>query len=100
MLNLSAKEFKAFKEQVTGEGIDSYLTLTKAMIPGLQPSWKKLLSNTTWLTLELYNSDLKAEEDLLNDQKAYVKLSGREQFALHVRYGQKRILHQLLELAQ
>ncbi|NXC75815.1 SETD6 methyltransferase, partial [Anhinga anhinga] len=66
----------------------------------LKPPCKKLLYDSVLLTLESYRSDLKAEQDLLNNKEAYEKLSRREQQALHVRYGQKRILHQLVEVVR
>ncbi|XP_062997555.1 N-lysine methyltransferase SETD6 [Elgaria multicarinata webbii] len=102
VLSMSAEEFKEFKEQEAGMGADgtNYLMLSNATIPKLKASWKKLLFDATLLTLKLYNSDLKEEEEVLTDLQAYSKLSCREQFALQVRYGQKKILHQLLELTR
>lgn len=66
-------------------------------IPKLKASWKQLLRDSVLLTLKTYATDLKTEQDLLSEE-TYVKLSWREQQALQVRYGQKMILHQLLEL--
>lgn len=98
---MSAEEFKEFKEQEgwTSEmGENGNTTLTFSMIPTFKASWKNLLLNATLLTLQAYSSDLKAEEEVLSNQQAFSKLNCREQFALHVRYGQKKILQQLLEL--
>ncbi|CAI5781988.1 Hypothetical predicted protein [Podarcis lilfordi] len=104
VLTMSADEFKEFKEQETqepkaGEDGAMFLMLSNTTIPRLEASWKKLLFDATLLTLKSYSSDLKAEEEMLRDPQAYSKLSCREKFALQVRYGQKMILHQLLELA-
>ncbi|XP_053255352.1 N-lysine methyltransferase SETD6 isoform X2 [Podarcis raffonei] len=104
VLTMSADEFKEFKEQETqepkaGEDGAMFLMLSNTTIPRLEASWKKLLFDATLLTLKSYSSDLKAEEEMLRDPEAYSKLSCREKFALQVRYGQKMILHQLLELA-
>nr|XP_006128136.1 N-lysine methyltransferase SETD6 [Pelodiscus sinensis] len=102
VLCMAAEEFQEFKEhegwEEDTEDEESF-TLSNETIPRLKASWKKLLRDSALLTLESYSSDLKAEQDLLNNKVAYGKLSHREQAALQVRYGQKRILHQLLELA-
>ncbi|KYO27500.1 N-lysine methyltransferase SETD6 isoform X3 [Alligator mississippiensis] len=103
VLCMSVEEFEEFKEkdgweEDTSEEEDSMLS--NEMIRKLKASRKKLLHDSVLLTLASYNSDLNAEQDLLNDKVAYGKLSQREQQALHVRYGQKKILHQLLELVQ
>ncbi|XP_014373784.1 N-lysine methyltransferase SETD6 isoform X3 [Alligator sinensis] len=103
VLCMSVEEFEEFKEkdgweEDTSEEEESMLS--NEMIRKLKASRKKLLHNSVLLTLASYNSDLNAEQDLLNDKVAYGKLSQREQQALHVRYGQKKILHQLLELVQ
>ncbi|XP_054856731.1 N-lysine methyltransferase SETD6 [Eublepharis macularius] len=101
VLGMSAEEFKEFKEQegwVDGMGETGNTDVALSMIPTLKSSWKKLLLDATQLTLQAYSSDLKAEEGLLSDPQAFSKLNCREWFALQVRYGQKKILHQLLEL--
>ncbi|XP_074864806.1 N-lysine methyltransferase SETD6 [Carettochelys insculpta] len=102
VLCMSAEEFKEFKahegwEDDTEDG-ESF-TLSNETIPRLKASWKQLLRDSVLLTLESYSSDLKADQDLLHNKIAYGKLSQHEQQALQVRYGQKRILYQLLELA-
>ncbi|XP_066493871.1 N-lysine methyltransferase SETD6 [Tiliqua scincoides] len=98
VLTLSAKEFEEFKKQENDEG-DACLTLPYVMIPTLKAPRRKLLCEAVVLTLQLYSSGLEEEEETLRHLQAYSKLSSREQFALQVRYGQKRILHQLLKLA-
>jgi len=103
VLCMSEEEFKEYKEH-NGWEEDSEeeenSTLSNEALSRLKPPCKNLLYDSVLLTLESYGSDLAAEQDLLNNKEAYEKLSRREQQALHVRYGQKRILHQLLELVQ
>ncbi|XP_074439423.1 N-lysine methyltransferase SETD6 isoform X1 [Larus michahellis] len=101
VLCMSEEEFKEYKEQDGWEDDseeEENSTLSYEALSRLKTPCKKLLYDSVLLTLESYGSDLKAEQDLLNNKEAYEKLSQREQQALHVRYGQKRILHQLLEL--
>ncbi|XP_063168866.1 N-lysine methyltransferase SETD6 [Candoia aspera] len=102
VLTLSAEEFEEFKEQEAkrdGKGTSCFIQ-SVATIPKLAAAQKKLLFDATVLTLKSFTSDLNEEEMMLGDLQAYSKLSRREQFALQVRYGQKKILHQLLELAK
>ncbi|XP_064526803.1 N-lysine methyltransferase SETD6 isoform X2 [Pseudopipra pipra] len=103
VLCMSEEEFKEYKEQDGWEDDseeEENSTLSNEALSRLKTPCKKLLYDSVLLTLESYRSDLKAEQDLLNNKEAYEKLSRREQQALHVRYGQKRILHQLLELVR
>ncbi|XP_030811790.1 N-lysine methyltransferase SETD6 [Camarhynchus parvulus] len=103
VLCMSEEEFKEYKEQDGWEDDsdeEENSTLSNEALSRLKTPCKKLLYDSVLLTLESYGADLKAEQDLLNNKEAYEKLSRREQQALHVRYGQKRILHQLLELVQ
>ncbi|NWS72029.1 SETD6 methyltransferase, partial [Crotophaga sulcirostris] len=101
VLCMSEEEFKEYKEQDGWESDEEENSvLSNEALSRLKTPCKKLLYDSVLLTLESYGSDLKAEQDLLNNKEAYEKLSGREQQALHVRYGQKRILHQLLELVR
>ncbi|XP_063267048.1 N-lysine methyltransferase SETD6 isoform X1 [Prinia subflava] len=103
VLCMSEEEFKEYKEQDGWEDDseeEENSTLSNEALSRLKTPCKKLLYDSVLLTLESYGGDLKAEQDLLNNKEAYEKLSRREQQALHVRYGQKRILHQLLELLQ
>ncbi|XP_046755327.1 N-lysine methyltransferase SETD6 isoform X2 [Gallus gallus] len=102
VLCMSEEEFKEYKEQDGWEDDseeEENSTLSNAALSRLKAPCKALLYDSVLLTLESYRSDLRAEQDLLSKQ-VYEKLSRREQQALHVRYGQKRILHQLLELVQ
>ncbi|NXR13653.1 SETD6 methyltransferase, partial [Semnornis frantzii] len=100
VLCMSEEEFKEYKEQAGWEhdSEEENSTLSSEALSRLKAPCKKLLYDSVLLTLESYRSDLKAEQELLDNKEAFDKLSGREQQALHVRYGQKRILHQVLEL--
>lgn len=96
---MPAEEFRNYKEQAgQGEEEREEVSLAIANIPKLQASWKRLLRDSVLLTLQTYATDLKTEQDLLSNKEVYAKLSWREQQALQVRYGQKMILHQVLEL--
>ncbi|XP_044111971.1 N-lysine methyltransferase SETD6 [Neovison vison] len=99
VLCMSPEEFREFKDQDGWEDNkreEDSLTITN--IPKLRASWRQLLRDSVLLTLQNYATDLKSEQDLLGNKEVYTKLSWREQQALQVRYGQKMILHQLLEL--
>ncbi|EGW01751.1 SET domain-containing protein 6, partial [Cricetulus griseus] len=99
VLCMPAEEFRNYKEQAgQGEEEREEVSLAIANIPKLQASWKRLLRDSVLLTLQTYATDLKTEQDLLSNKEVYAKLSWREQQALQVRYGQKMILHQVLEL--
>uniref|UniRef100_A0A2R8MHG9 N-lysine methyltransferase SETD6 n=1 Tax=Callithrix jacchus TaxID=9483 RepID=A0A2R8MHG9_CALJA len=99
VLCMPAEEFREFKDQ-DGGGDDKREegSLTVTNIPKLKASWRQLLRNSILLTLQTYATDLKTDKDVLSNKEVYAKLSWREQQALQVRYGQKMILHQLLEL--
>lgn len=95
---MSTEEFRELKEQDGWGDKREEDSLTITDIPRLKESWRQLLRDSVLLTLQAYATDLKAEQDLLGNKEVYSKLSWREQQALQVRYGQKMILHQLLEL--
>uniref|UniRef100_A0A7N9D8E7 N-lysine methyltransferase SETD6 n=1 Tax=Macaca fascicularis TaxID=9541 RepID=A0A7N9D8E7_MACFA len=101
VLCMPAEEFRELKDQDGGgdnKREEGSLTITN--IPKLKASWRQLLRNSVLLTLQTYATDLKTDQDLLSNKEVYAQLSWREQQALQVRYGQKMILHQLLELTQ
>ncbi|NXD15492.1 SETD6 methyltransferase, partial [Nothocercus nigrocapillus] len=102
VLCMSQEEFQEYKEQDGWEDDtdEENSLLSNEALPRLKSPCKKLLCDSVLLTLESYSSDLKADQDLLNNKEAFERLSRREQQALHVRYGQKKILHRLLELIQ
>lgn len=97
---MPAEEFQGYKVQAgRGEQEREEDSLKITNIPKLQVAWRRLLRDSVLLTLQTYATDLKTDQDLLSNKEVYAKLSWREQQALQVRYGQKMILHQLLELA-
>ncbi|KAF6079375.1 SET domain containing 6, protein lysine methyltransferase [Phyllostomus discolor] len=99
VLCMPAEEFREVQDQDgwgDEEREEDSLTITN--IPKLKESWRQLLRDSVLLTLQTYATDLKTEQDLLSNEEVYTKLSWRERQALQVRYGQKMILHQLLEL--
>lgn len=99
LLCMSPEEFAEYKENDGWEDDDEEEeTLSNHEISQLPPSWRRLLHVTTELALTRYDSDLRSDQALLDDQTLYATLSSREQYSLHVRYGQKQILHKLLEL--
>ncbi|XP_070244435.1 N-lysine methyltransferase SETD6 isoform X2 [Bos mutus] len=101
VLCMPAEEFREFKDQNGWEDDKSEEdSLTITDIPKLKASWRQLLRDSVLLTLQTYATDLKTEQDLLSNKEAYAALSWREQQALQVRYGQKMILHRLLELTR
>ncbi|NXA41628.1 SETD6 methyltransferase, partial [Eudromia elegans] len=103
VLCMSEEEFQEYKEQDGWEDDtddEENSLLSNQALSRLKSPCKKLLCDSVLLTLQCYRSNLKADQDLLNNKEAFEGLSRREQQALHVRYGQKRILHRLLELIQ
>ncbi|KAM3920657.1 N-lysine methyltransferase SETD6 [Leptodactylus fuscus] len=99
LLCMSPGEFAEYKENEGWEEDDEEEeTLSNQQISELPASWRKLLHITVELALKAYTSDLCSDQTLLDNKVEYMNLSCREQYSLHVRYGQKRILHQLLEL--
>ncbi|KAK7804459.1 hypothetical protein U0070_022077 [Myodes glareolus] len=99
VLCMPAEEFQGYKVQAgRGEQEREEDSLKITNIPKLQVAWRRLLRDSVLLTLQTYATDLKTDQDLLSNKEVYAKLSWREQQALQVRYGQKMILHQLLEL--
>ncbi|XP_071973050.1 N-lysine methyltransferase SETD6 [Engystomops pustulosus] len=100
LLCMSTEEFAEYKENEGWEEDDEEEddSLSNQEISQLPPTWRRLLHLTAELALKAYTSDLSSDQALLNDKDVYTKLSSREQYSLHVRYGQKRILHQLMDL--
>uniref|UniRef100_H3AWK3 N-lysine methyltransferase SETD6 n=1 Tax=Latimeria chalumnae TaxID=7897 RepID=H3AWK3_LATCH len=102
VLTMSAEEFEDYKENEDWEEVedDEEVSSMTDEIHKLKLPWKQLLHSSAELTLASYKTDLKADEHLITNPEAYSKLSQREQTSLQVRYGQKKILHQLLDLTK
>ncbi|XP_073420479.1 N-lysine methyltransferase SETD6 [Dendrobates tinctorius] len=99
LLCMSPEEFVDYKDNEGWEDDDEEDgTLNNQELSRLPPSWRRLLHRTAELAVKAYATDLRSDQAILDDSAAYKELSRRERYSLHVRYGQKRILHQLLEL--
>ncbi|KAM4012772.1 N-lysine methyltransferase SETD6 isoform 2-T2 [Anomaloglossus baeobatrachus] len=98
LLCMSPEEFVEYKENDGWEDDEDEETLSNQEISQLPPSWRRLLHRTAELTLQAYASDLRSDQAVLDNDAAFRELSHRQRYSLHVRYGQKRILHRLLEL--
>ncbi|KAI4902437.1 hypothetical protein NFI96_011488 [Prochilodus magdalenae] len=107
VLSMSKEEFKEFQanegwEEDDGDEEDSKMTqaLSFEGLPTLPPEWKRLLHVAAGFTMNQYSEDLDSDRRLLEEPGALAKLSPRERRALHVRLGQKSILHRLQQLTQ
>lgn len=107
VLCMSKDEFSDFKENEGWEedNDEDEENISRAFSEGLselKASWKWLIHETARLTLRSYGDGeeeevLSRDRALVEDEAALAKLSCRERKALEVRYGQKRILHRLME---
>ncbi|XP_040894456.1 N-lysine methyltransferase setd6 [Toxotes jaculatrix] len=113
VLCMSKEEFSEFKENEGWEEDDEEdekisLAFSNEGLPGLKASWKWLIHEAARLTLRSYGDGKEEEEQevikrdqvLIEDKAALAGLSSRQQNALQVRYGQKSILHRLMELTE
>ncbi|XP_068117323.1 N-lysine methyltransferase SETD6 [Hyperolius riggenbachi] len=100
LLCMSPEEFAEYQQNDGWEedDEDDEETMTCQKLAQLPLSWRRLLHSCTELAMKAYATDLPSEQRLLDDPADYAKLSSREQYSLHVRYGQKLILQQLMEL--
>ncbi|CAH2323799.1 N-lysine methyltransferase setd6 [Pelobates cultripes] len=101
VLCMSAEEFAEYKENEgweEDEDDDDEQTLIMEDLSRLPAPWRQLLHASTILTLKDFASDLDSDHAMITNAATYAKLSVRERHALQVRYGQKRILHRILEL--
>lgn len=75
-------------------------------LPELKASWKRLIHEAARLTLRSYGDEEEEEKvmdndrSLMEDKAALAGLSCRQWKALHVRFGQKSILHGLMQLTK
>lgn len=114
VLCMSVEEFADFRDNEGWEEDDEdedeavALAFSNEGLPGLKPAWKKLIHEAARLTLKSYRhaekeKDAEAEDSdrkLMEDKAAVAKLSGRQRNALQVRYGQRSILHGVMELTK
>uniref|UniRef100_A0A8B9HMP7 SET domain containing 6, protein lysine methyltransferase n=1 Tax=Astyanax mexicanus TaxID=7994 RepID=A0A8B9HMP7_ASTMX len=69
-------------------------------LPALAPQWKRLLHAAAGFTMNQFSQDMESDRRLLEEPGSLAKLGPRESKALHVRLGQKSILHDLQQLIQ
>lgn len=105
ILCMSVEEFEDFRENEGWEEADDdeekmLQALSNEGLPSLPPVWRCLVHAAARFTLDSYGEDMLKDKVLLEDKDGYAKLSSRQRRALQVRYGQKTILHQLLELTK
>lgn len=103
ILCMSADDFGEFQENEGWEEAEEEdeekitLALSNEGLPGLAAPWKRLLCAAAGFTLASYREDLEKDRAMLEDSNT---LTSRQQRALQVRYGQKTILIQLIELTK
>ncbi|KAM9351907.1 N-lysine methyltransferase setd6 [Symphorus nematophorus] len=111
VLCMSKEEFSEFKENEGWEEDEEEdervsLAFSNEGLPGLKASWKWLIHEAARLTLRSYGDgeeegkDVDRDHALIEDKAALAGLNSRQQNALQVRFGQKRILHRLMELTE
>ncbi|XP_034542284.1 N-lysine methyltransferase setd6 isoform X2 [Notolabrus celidotus] len=106
VLCMSEDEFSEFKDNEGWEDDEEddetiSLMFSNEGLPGLKPSWKSLTHEAARLTVKSYRGEgegVDRDQALIGDQAALAGLSSRQRSALQVRYGQKSILHRLMEL--
>ncbi|XP_022605720.1 N-lysine methyltransferase SETD6 [Seriola dumerili] len=109
VLCMSKEEFSEFKENEGWEEDDEEdeisLAFSSEGLPELKASWKKLIHEAARLTLRSYGNGEEegvtdSDRALIENKVALAGLSTRQQNALQVQYGQKRILYRLMELTK
>ncbi|XP_038149851.1 N-lysine methyltransferase setd6 [Cyprinodon tularosa] len=104
LLSMSQDEFSEFKDNEGWEEEDEDAisqAFSNEGLPDLKASWKALIHEAVRLTLGSYgDSELESDRLLMEDKVALKGLTSRQWRALQVRFGQKRILHKLLELTK
>ncbi|XP_035520501.1 LOW QUALITY PROTEIN: N-lysine methyltransferase setd6 [Morone saxatilis] len=114
VLCMSKEEFAEFNdnegwEEDEEEDEKISLAFSNEGLPELKASWKGLIHEAARLTVRSYGEDQEGKREggdvdgdqaLIEDKVALAGLNSRRQNALQVRYGQKSILHRLMELTQ
>ncbi|GAA6229781.1 N-lysine methyltransferase SETD6 [Lates japonicus] len=111
VLCMSKEEFSDFKENEGWEEDDEEeekisLAFSNEGLPGLKASWKWLIHEAARITLRSYEDGEEGEkirdgdQALIEDKAALAGLSRRQQNALQVKFGQRSILHRLMELTK
>ncbi|XP_024137966.1 N-lysine methyltransferase setd6 isoform X1 [Oryzias melastigma] len=102
---MSEEEFSDFKENEGWEEDDEdeeqiSQAFSNDGLPGLKPSWKRLIHEAARLTVQSYGGGEDRDRVLMKDEEALKGLNSRQQRALQVRFGQRRILCRLMELTE
>lgn len=106
LLCMSQEEFSEFKDNEGWEDDDEdddkiSQAFSNEGLPNLKASWKRLIHEAVRLTLRSYgDGELENDRLLIEDKAALKELSSRQWRALQVRFGQRMILHRLLELTK
>ncbi|KAM9808112.1 LOW QUALITY PROTEIN: N-lysine methyltransferase setd6 [Neosynchiropus ocellatus] len=107
VLCMSEDEFKVNRDKGWDDLDDDSDMDSMEALRGLKPEWKTLLHRAARRALGTYrerSADCSPEQDedllLMQDEQALAALSQRQQVALHVRYGQKRILMRLMDVSE
>uniref|UniRef100_A0A8C5H6Q0 N-lysine methyltransferase SETD6 n=1 Tax=Gouania willdenowi TaxID=441366 RepID=A0A8C5H6Q0_GOUWI len=112
ILCMSKEEFSEFEDNEGWEEDDEdEETISQAFsndgLPELNASWKRLLHEAARLTLKSYGDReeevevwMDRDRRLMEDKAGVAGLSSRQQNALQVCYGQKKILYKLMELTK
>ncbi|PWA33024.1 hypothetical protein CCH79_00013064 [Gambusia affinis] len=105
LLCMSHEEFSEFRDnegwEDDNEDDDDKISqaFSNAGLPDLKSSWKRLIHEAARLTLRSYgDAELESDRKLMEDGADLKGRSSRRWRALQVRFGQKVILHRLLEL--
>ncbi|ELT98776.1 hypothetical protein CAPTEDRAFT_151537 [Capitella teleta] len=105
VLHLPSEEF-ALLSKKTDDGwdedpmeSDSYPQFTFENIPQLPEDWKQILKCIAEEKIEDYSHSLK-DEEVSRSTDAWHSLSQRQKFCSHVRFGQLRLLHSLVQACQ
>lgn len=105
ILCMSKEDLEEFRENKSWEDLDDdeeeemmAQALSNQGLPSLPASWQCLIRAAANFTLAAFSEGLEEDRVLLEDKNALSKLNNRQLWALQVRYGQKSILHKLVEL--
>ncbi|XP_032436454.1 N-lysine methyltransferase setd6 isoform X2 [Xiphophorus hellerii] len=105
LLCMSQEEFSEFRDNEGWEDDDEddddkiSQAFSNEGLPDLKSSWKRLIHEAARLTLRSYgDAELESDRKLMEDGADLKGRSSRRWRALQVRFGQKVILHRLLEI--
>ncbi|XP_013416662.1 N-lysine methyltransferase setd6 [Lingula anatina] len=97
VLCMNKEEFAALKENIGWMEVDDDISLKNSDISKLPKEWLEILARAAKEVLKLYHSSMK-EDELLLKLENFENLTPRQQYSLYVRYGQRKLLQNLLNL--